>query len=95
MAKRSGKKLTILEVAYHRNGISGEGFNAVRFIDPAEGQDVMVGIVFEAAGHVAVLSVNKLAGLGGREATVAFGANSYRGDVYAAALRAAVKEAQS
>ena len=88
------KKLTILEVAYHRNGISGEGFHAVRFIDPAEGNDVMLGIVFKEPGYVAVLSVNMLAGLD-QEATVAFGVNSYRGDVYAPALRRAIKEAQS
>jgi hypothetical protein len=92
-------KITTLEVAYHRNGVSGDGFHVVRFIDPDEGNDVMVGIVFKAPGHVAVLSVNRLAGLGGREATVAFGVNSYRGDVYAPFLRRAAaqfeKEARS
>ena len=92
MAKK--QTLSILEVAYHRNGVSGEGFHAVRFQDPSEGNDVMVGIVFKEPGYVAVLSVNKLAGLG-QEATVAFGVNSYRGDVYAPALRRAIKEAQS
>ena len=89
------RKITVYEVAYHRNGVGGAPFHAVRFADQQhEKGTVMVGIVFEEPGHVAVLSVNKLAGLG-QEATVAFGVNSYRGDVYAPALRRAIKEAQS
>jgi hypothetical protein len=88
------RDLRIYEVAHHRNGVGGAPFYAVRFADPAECPGVMLGIVFQQAGQVAVLSVNKLAGLG-QEATVAFGENSWRGDVYEPALRAAIKEAES
>jgi hypothetical protein len=82
--RRPAGTLRIDEVAYHRNGSGGEGFHVVRFT----GDDgPMLGVVFEAAGHVAVFNSDKLA-----EGTIAFMANSWRGDAYEPALRAAVVE---
>lgn len=75
--------LVIDHVAYHRNGISGAPFHVLLFRDPDEGR--MLGIVFDAGHHVAVLNLDKLA-LG----NIAFGVNSWRGDRYEPALRAAV-----
>lgn len=75
--------LVIETIAHHRNGIAGAPFHAVLFHDPDEG--AMLGIVFDARDHVAVLNLEKLA-LG----TVAFGVNSWRGDRYEPPLRRAV-----
>jgi len=93
-------KIKIEEIAYHRNGVSGEGFYAVRFIDPdvtkpktrlidkmneIEGaRGRMVAVVFEARGHVAVFDRTLLA-----QDLIAFGKNSWRGDYYEADLRKA------
>lgn len=74
-------RILIKEVASHRNGCFGVPFHAVRFT--AEG-DLLVGLVFEGEGRVAVLNAELAA------ETVEFGVNSYRGDVYESALRAAV-----
>ena len=40
--------IKILEVAFHRNGVAGEGFHVVRF---KSDDQTMAGIVFEASGH--------------------------------------------
>ncbi len=69
----------------HRNGISGAPFHVVIFHDPDEGR--MLGIVFEEKHHVAVFNLDKLA-LG----NIAFGVNSWRGDVYEPDLRRAIAE---
>lgn len=79
------------EVAYHRNGIGGEGFWAVTFTAYVDGEvREMVATVFEKAGHVAVLDVDVLAGTVRRPGTVAFGTNSWRGDVFESELRNAI-----
>ena len=67
----------------HRNGISGAPFHVLIFNDPDAGR--MVGIVFEREHHVAVFNLDKLA-LG----NIAFGENSWRGDVYEPFLRQAI-----
>ena len=76
-------QIRIDHIAHHRNGVSGAPFHAVLFRDPDEGR--MLGVVFDAPHHVAVFQLDKLA-LG----NVAFGVNSWRGDRYEAALRAAI-----
>jgi hypothetical protein len=94
------KHITIEEVAYHRNGISGAGFYVVKFIDAEvpkpktrlidqmnqiEGAEGrMIGIVFDTPYHVAVFDRGLLA-----RDVIAFGANSFRGDYYEADLRKA------
>lgn len=78
-------KLTIETVAHHRNGVCGAPFHAVLFRDPDEGP--MLGVVFDAPHHVAAFHRDKLA-----QGTVAFGVNSWRGDRYESALRAAIRE---
>lgn len=67
----------------HRNGISGAPFHVLIFNDPDEGR--MVGIVFEREHHVAVFNLDELA-LG----NIAFGENSWRGDLYEPFLRQAI-----
>ena len=74
---------TILEVAHHRNGVCGVPFHVIRF---EEDDQVMVGIVFEGSGRVAVLGVDLL-----HQGTIAFAENSWRGDTFEFALRAAVE----
>ena len=76
-------KLHIENIQHHRNGVCGAPFYVLTFRDPDQGR--MVGIVFEAEHHVAVLNIDKLA-LG----IIAFGINSWRGDRYEPHLRGAI-----
>lgn len=73
--------IQIQEVASHRNGCFGAPFHVVRFT--CEGE-LLLGFVFGAAEHVAVIDPAKAL------ETVAFAENSWRGDYYEDALRAAI-----
>jgi hypothetical protein len=73
--------IKILEVAWHRNGCCGEPFYAVRFVD--EGTKLLA-LVFDQPDRVVVIDPVKAA------ISVAFGTNSWRGDIYEAALRQAI-----
>lgn len=77
--------LTVKQVAWHRNGICGEGFYAVLFTDAEEGP--MVAALFDEPGYCAVFHIPRLA-----NGNVAFGDNSWRGDRYASELRPLVEE---
>jgi hypothetical protein len=80
-------RITIEEIAYHRNGVSGEGFHVVTF---REEREPMVAVVFEGAGQVAVFNRERL---GAGEITV--GRKRYRGAVYEPALRKTIAVYQS
>lgn len=73
--------LQIVDSDFHRNGIAGIGFHVALVDDPNDGDTKLV-IMFPGEGHTAVLSVNKL-----MEEDISFGSNSFRGDMYDAALR--------
>lgn len=74
----------IINVAHHRNGVSGNPFYVVTFRD---GRQKMLGIVFEEQqGTVAVFDSELLS-----QGVIAFGENSWRGDDYETFLRAAAK----
>jgi hypothetical protein len=84
--------IKIIEKAYHRNGIAGEGFWAVRFQHTPDDTrnakpETFVATLFDGAGRCAVLSVDRLAAVG-----VKFGVNSWRGDVFEDDLRRAINE---
>lgn len=76
-----GKKLIsrVISMDSHRNGISGVPFNVMIF-ESTDGEK-MLGIVFDVNNDrmpsCAVLDINKL-----NEDDVAFGSNSFRGDVF-------------
>ncbi len=76
--------LKIETVACHRNGVCGAPFYVVLFEDDGP----MLAVVFEAEHHCAVLGIDKLAA-----GDVAFGSNSWRGDTYERAMRAAIARA--
>ena len=76
-------KLTIIDIAHHRNGICGAPFAVVLFEDSGPEGSRKIAILFEAAYHCAVLDVAKLAA-----GDIAFGSNSWRGDHYEPDLRA-------
>jgi hypothetical protein len=80
-------KLTILDIASHRNGISGVPFRVVLFADEGPEGSRKVAILFEERHHCAVLDVGKLAA-----GDIAFGNNSWRGDNYEPTLRAAINK---
>ena len=72
---------------YHRNGISGTGFNVVLFIDRESGEK-FIGIISDAdpnPHNAIVLSVERLV-----KDDVEFGSNSWRGDQYARELKRAI-----
>jgi hypothetical protein len=76
-------------IAYHRNGVGGEGFYVLAFRgtdrdDKGLKRD-MVGVVFPEPGHVAVFDRDMLA-----TGEIGFGVNSWRGDQYEPELRAAL-----
>lgn len=87
-------RLTMREIAFHRNGISSAGFYVVAFVFQLGGEATtrnMVAIVFREPGNVAVFDRDRL-GLG----YVAYGGidddgqNSWRADSFEADLRAAI-----
>ena len=85
-------EIKIIEKAYHRNGIAGEGFWAVRFQHTPDDKrdakpETFVATLFDGEGQCAVLSVDRLATNG-----VRFGLNSWRGDVFEGDLRRAINE---
>jgi hypothetical protein len=75
----------ILAIDYHRNGIGGAPFHVILFEDRGEDGSRKVAVVFDEPWHTAVLDVAKLAA-----GDIAFGSNSWRGDVYEPALRRAI-----
>jgi hypothetical protein len=83
-------KLTITDIASHRNGICGTPFAVVLFTDTGPEGSRKVAILFEQEGHCAVLDVDKLA-----QGAIAFGSNSWRGDRYEQPLRNAIRIAST
>ena len=88
-------RLTIEDVASHRNGIAGAPFCVVTFTEhDGVRQRQMVGILFEhdepnpVADFRTAVFDRALLGRG----VIAFGENSYRGDVYDGALRQACRD---
>jgi hypothetical protein len=83
-------KLKILQVAHHRNGVSGAPFDVALFAADDESahpdaQSRKVAILFDQQGYCAVLDVDMLAA-----GDIAFGSNSWRGDYYESRLRTAI-----
>jgi hypothetical protein len=81
------RKVVIERVAYHRNGICGNGFHVILFTQ-LDGTK-MQGVVFEERGNVAVFD-RELVGKG----DIDFFSNSWRGDEFEQALREGVAEYQ-
>ena len=84
--------IKVKEIAYHRNGICGEGFHVVTFTQAEYGQTHnMLGILFEGSGRCAVLDVDQTAA-----GNIAFAnGNSWRGDHFEDDLRKAITEDQA
>lgn len=79
-----GKPVVIEAVASHRNGVFGAPFDVVTF---SHDDRAMVAILFdydrdEGLDRTAVFDLSLLA-----QGEIAFGRNSWRGDVYAPVLR--------
>jgi hypothetical protein len=74
-------------IEHHRNGVAGAPFNVVLFTDHGPHGSRKLGIVFEAAYHVAVFDLAKLAA-----GDIAFGSNSWRGDQFERMLRAMIAQ---
>jgi len=81
-------EIDVQEIAYHRNGVAGYPFYAVRFRWSVDGKaENFLGTLFDGDGQCSVISLDRIAQHG-----VAFGPNSWRGDVVERRLRAAVKK---
>jgi len=88
--------MKIIKVAYHRNGVCGEGFNVVTFnykdIDtrPVKNRH-MIGVLFEEQGQCAVLDIDELT-----KDNIEFASgNSWRGDHFEVELRQKIKDKES
>jgi hypothetical protein len=75
-------KIKVSEIEYHRNGISGEGFYAVRFTSQSLN---FIATVFDRPGCVSVICLDYIADHG-----VGI-CNKWRGDEFAPAIRKAIK----
>ncbi len=83
------RNLKLVDVSWHRNGISGEGFYAVLFDDPENGR--MIASLFDSPGHCAVYSIKEL-----NKGNIAFAmGNSWRGDHYENELRKLIEARES
>lgn len=74
--------LTIVDSASHRNGVGGNPFR-VAVVKDGNDHDHKLVIMFEDQYSTAVLSLDQLFS----NQTIAFGENSYRGDLFDDALR--------
>jgi hypothetical protein len=77
-------RITIIDIAHHRNGIDGAPFTAFLFEDSGPEGSRKIGILFDEPHHCAILDVARLAA-----GDIAFASNSWRGDHYEPRLRAA------
>jgi len=80
-------KIQIRQIAHHRNGVAGEGFHAILFYPYRKPRELMLATLFQGRGRCAVIRLDLIEDHG-----VTFGENSWRGDDYEPALRAAVKD---
>lgn len=85
-------KINVTATDYHRNGISGVGFNVALFDCTEDGVTrKMVGVTFPEAGECAVFDIAELA-----KGNIAFArGNSFRGDHFEGALRKATADAEA
>lgn len=82
--------IKIIEIAYHRNGVCGNGFHAVCFLcSEGKGWKRFIATVFDEPGNCAVLGINQLSD---NENPVTFTINSFRGDRYEGTLRDEIKK---
>lgn len=82
-SKTNPIKVTVAEIAHHRNGICGAPFDVALF---QENNAWKVGIVFDRESYCAVFDIEKLAA-----GDIAFGSNSWRGDRYEDQLRKSIE----
>lgn len=83
--------MKVIEVARHRNGISGEPFYAILFTAPPESgeeEEKFIATLFDEPGQCAVIGLDRIEGMG---VTMARG-NSWRGDHYETELRKYCKQ---
>ena len=76
------KNLQIVNADTHRNGVGGQPFKVALVDDPNDGDTKLV-IMFAERYYTAVLSLDKLI----QNEDIAFGSNSYRGDIFDDELR--------
>ena len=76
-------RIEVQEIAFHRNGVGGNGFHAIRFTEKGQPGEFLA-IVFEEPGDVAVINAWSLAEFG-----VGHG-NKWRGDIFEDTLREAI-----
>jgi hypothetical protein len=86
------KTIKIKQIAYHRNGVAGEGFHVILFTSkeiPCNQTKTrncnFIATVFNGIGQVTVIDIDVAAA-----GCVEFGLNSWRGDDFEAALRDAI-----
>ncbi len=85
--------IVIQECSFHRNGVSGAGFYAVRFQHTLPGADKpenFLAMVFDDPGVIGVISLDRI-----EECGVGFAnGNSWRGDKFEAELRKRIENGE-
>lgn len=96
---------TVTEIAYHRNGIGGDGFYVARVNDTDQGRTLVAIVPAWAVGDEDTDRANSPGGgvpcfvidpavAAGETGTIAFGENSWRGDNYFDVVVTAAREYQ-
>jgi len=81
-------KIKVTDIAYHRNGVSGNGFHVVTFINKDGNKNMhMVAILFENRFDIAVLNTDLLSA-----GVISSGENAWRGDNFEPELRSEIKK---
>lgn len=79
-------KFKIHNLAFHHNGISGNGFTVVLFSDNTRGRAIaqkkFMAVLFDEPGNIAVFNCTKLS-----QSNIAFGENSWRAEDFEEELR--------
>ena len=78
----------VVQVAFHRNGVSGTPFHVILFTSDEAPANPKMAVVFDQPGAVAVFDLDLLS-----EGVIKFGQNSFRGDDFEPDLRLAIDDA--
>src|SRR5438270_3935655 len=74
--------IKVKQIAYHRNGTSGEGFHVVKF---SSGKQNMLATVFETHGRIAIFDIALLV-----QGNITPGENSWRAEDFEQDVRTAI-----
>lgn len=83
-------KIEVLKIAYHRNGVCGEGFHVITFNwkDDNEKLRHMLGIIYKESSYCSILDIDETV----KDNIEFANGNSWRGDKFESDLRKTIEE---